>query len=352
MPESEKILREIEKKVDQEHKRLSIMYQPCDIGLSNFARAVEDAFFYLVLNTSKVKDPHSLLQKTNDLLGMTNHAVRWILNSAKPSVGDYSLNWEIYKKAGELTSMAMAYDKIAAGFVIWSQGLSSVSLNEQERIVDFESSNLNLNHIRHFYFNLGKEWNYPISDVDNNKLKKLEKECFSLLDSRLQKLNEDTFKIDIDQDLMTIYKEKIALEYPVLIPQELQDVSIYKSIQVKDLFEIIKILSSIAWIRFDGRKVFNGTGGGVGSCLHVSSRESLIELIGLGFSNISSDNVGQLLDILTFNPKEFRSDCRIQPIIDIGCGNLLIIPQTLIHNDFERNTISNLLRLNQNEYCK
>ncbi|NRA45719.1 MAG: hypothetical protein HRU09_12250 [Oligoflexales bacterium] len=208
-----------------------------------------------------------------------------------------------------------------------------------------------INFFSHIYFCLGRESSEPISHSDSEKLEELDKKCILALKEYFHQQDHDNFSVNFDPCLISLYLEKIKLSYRE-ISDDVANLKIDDYCILHDVFDVLRFFSALAWIKFDSRKLFNGSGNGVGSSILIFKMDDLIDLICSHSPQYSLVKTRHLVEKLTFNPNDFKSDCRIQPLIDIGNSNILMIPQALIHNDFARNALSNLQRLNPSSYNK
>ncbi|ALB48005.1 hypothetical protein [Clostridium beijerinckii] len=344
-------LREIEKKIDNYHRRLKIFEYNRDIVVLHLLRVYEDTIRLgglFVMNQPQINNVY--INCNADSLDM---AMRWAYECCQDNTAcnNYDCNQDLYLMiALDVFTDAIKYRAICDAYSLWSRNRQTAKISEDGLNVTFDYVKNTKGEIEAYDFIRGNDkknsfMNDSKMDEFINKIPELKE----MISSNVTVDCNDNVCYEITQDIWeNVYKlTQYILEDISELPEEWK----FKSFSLKEYKEFWMALLTLSFIHSLSCMSSTAKGGGLNSCVIIKTYEEL-EKIFLSRTNLSKERIRIIIDLITYNPNLKNGDILWQPLIKLSTLEYAISPSLIMTSSYERNIISLINKVDQKSYSK
>lgn len=341
-------IREVEKIIDNYHKEspifslnrktalfnaLTVFEDSCRIGGRNDLALTGDELGYSFL--------------IREQLDALNILIQWIFQDC-PHNSDDALDMRVLPKryidtAHLLQKQARPYSPICSAYISYSRGSFSASINEaQKKITFLDNPDKRDIVISDMTESILRD---QLADLKFPHIKDLPLANSKLISS--VKYQDKHISYRTDEEIW--YPFQKAIERQWVSTSELPEEWELDSFSIKDFKEVWISIATLCFIHMVACLNSGVKGGAVEEIVLVKSPADFVKIIS-DKSEVASDRILAILNMLTYNSRLRNNDIVYQPFVKIDSDKLAIAPHLLLASRPERNLISLIHKLRDKSY--
>lgn len=344
-------LREIEKKIDNYHRRLKIFEYNRDIVVLHLLRVYEDTIRLgglFVMNQPQINSIY--INSNADSLDM---GIRWAYECCQDNTAcnNYDCNQDIYSMILlDVFTDANKYRAICDAYSLWSRNRQTAKISEDGLNVTFDYVKNTKGEIEAYDFIRGNnKKNSFMNDSKMNEFINKLPELKAMISASVTVDCNDNVCYEISQDIWeNVYElTQYIMEDISELPEEWQ----FESFSLKEYKEFWRVLLTLSFIHSLSCMSSTAKGCGLNSCIMIKTYQDL-EKIFRNRTNLSKERIRIIIDLITYNPNLKNGDIIWQPLIKLSTLDYAISPALIMTSSYERNIISLINKVDQKSYSK